>query len=74
MKIIRQSVVLRAGAGELYAMYLSPRRHAAITGRPVKIGAKPGAKFRAFNGADSALHAERETRPRRTHARQRARA
>jgi activator of HSP90 ATPase len=51
MKIIRQSVVLPAAAGELYAMYLSPRRHAAITGRPVKIGAKPGAKFRAFNGA-----------------------
>src|SRR5258708_12746436 len=51
MKIIRQSVVLPAAAGELYAMYLSPRRHAAITGHPVKIGARPGAKFKAFNGA-----------------------
>ncbi|TMH88206.1 MAG: hypothetical protein E6H47_08060, partial [Betaproteobacteria bacterium] len=51
MKIVRQSVVLPAAAEELYAMYLSPRRHAAITGRPVKIGAKPDAKFRAFNGA-----------------------
>src|SRR2546425_829878 len=51
MKIIRQSVVLPAAAGELYAMYLSPRRHAAITGHPVKIGARPGARFKAFNGA-----------------------
>ncbi len=51
MKIIRQSVVLPARAGELYAMYLSPRRHAAITGHPVRIGARPGAKFEAFNGA-----------------------
>ena len=28
-------MVLPARAGELYAMYLSPRRHAAITGHPV---------------------------------------
>ena len=51
MKIIRQSIVLPAAAGELYAMYLSARRHAAITGHPVKIGARPGARFKAFNGA-----------------------
>src|SRR2546426_12843141 len=51
MKIIRQSIVLPAAAGELYAMYLSPRRHAAITGHRVKIGARPGARFKAFNGA-----------------------
>ncbi|SRR6266480_1630769 len=51
MKIIRQSIVLPAAAGELYAMYLSPRRHAAVTGHPVKIGARPGARFKAFNGA-----------------------
>src|SRR3989475_12580500 len=51
MKIIRQSIVLPAAAGELYAMYLSPTRHAAITGHLVKIGARPGARFKAFNGA-----------------------
>src|SRR5437667_10876268 len=51
MKILRQSIVLPAAAGELYAMYLSPRRHAAVTGHAVKIGARPGARFKAFNAA-----------------------
>lgn len=31
-------------------MYLSPRSHAAFTGAPVKIGAKPGSAFSAFGG------------------------
>jgi hypothetical protein len=32
-------------------MYLSPRAHGAITGGKVTVGARPGAKFRAFGGA-----------------------
>ena len=51
MKVIKQSVVLPAPAKKLYAMYLSPRQHAAITGGKVTVGARPGAKFRAFDGA-----------------------
>ena len=51
MKVIKQSVVLPAPAKKLYAMYLSPRQHAAITGGKVAVGARPGAKFRAFGGA-----------------------
>ena len=35
----------------LYAMYLNPKIHAAITGTPVKIAARPGARFEAFGGA-----------------------
>ena len=50
-KTIHQSVTLPARAGDLYRMYLDPRRHAAITGAPVRIGARPGSPFRAFNGA-----------------------
>jgi activator of HSP90 ATPase len=50
-KTIQQSVTLPAAAAHLYRMYLDPRRHAAITGAPVKIGARPGSSFRAFNGA-----------------------
>lgn len=50
-KLVKQSVVLRASARELYAMYLNPRTHAAITGHEVEIGARPGARFRAFDGA-----------------------
>ena len=50
-RLIRQSIVLPAPASRLYSMYLSRRRHAAITGHKVVIGARPGAKFRAFNGA-----------------------
>jgi activator of HSP90 ATPase len=50
-KTIQQTVTLPARAGDLYQMYLDPRCHAAITGAPVRIGARPGARFRAFNGA-----------------------
>jgi activator of HSP90 ATPase len=50
-KTIQQSVTLPARAAELYRMYLNPKRHAAITGSPVKISAKRGSSFRAFNGA-----------------------
>jgi hypothetical protein len=32
-------------------VYPDPRRHAAITGAPVKISARPDTPFRAFNGA-----------------------
>ena len=50
-RLIKQSIVLPAPAKQLYSMYLNSRRHAAITGHKVVIGARPGAKFRAFNGA-----------------------
>ncbi len=49
--VIRQSVTLPASAQRLFAMYLDRRAHAAITGAPVKIGARPGSKFSAFDGA-----------------------
>ena len=49
-KLVRQSVTLPASARELYAMYLSPRTHKAITGGKVVISARPGSKFSAFNG------------------------
>ena len=50
-KTNQQIVTLPAPAAELYRTYLDPRRHAAITGAPVKISARPGTAFRAFNGA-----------------------
>jgi activator of HSP90 ATPase len=50
-KTIQQSVTLPAPAADLYRMYLDPKRHAAITGAPVRIGARLGSPFRAFNGA-----------------------
>ena len=50
-KLIKQSVTLPAPAGELYAMYLSPNKHAAITGGKVVVSARPGSKFKAFGGA-----------------------
>ena len=62
-KTIQQSVTLPARATELYRMYLDPTRHAAITGAPVRIGARPGSAFRAFNGALSGTVLV--TRPRR---------
>jgi len=50
-KTIQQSVTLPAAAAHLYRMYLNPKRHAAITGAPVKISSKSGSSFRAFSGA-----------------------
>jgi activator of HSP90 ATPase len=50
-RIVKQSVTLPAPAKKLYAMYLSPRMHGAITGGKVAIGSRPGAGFSAFGGA-----------------------
>ncbi len=49
-RVIAQSVLLPAPAAGLYATYLDPALHAAVTGAPVTIGAEPGALFRAFDG------------------------
>jgi len=48
---VKQSVTLPAPARELYAMYLSPRAHGAITGGKVAVGSRPGSGFSAFGGA-----------------------
>jgi activator of HSP90 ATPase len=50
LKTIQQSVVLPASPARLYAMYLNPKTHVAITGEPAKIDRKRGAVFRAFEG------------------------
>jgi activator of HSP90 ATPase len=47
---IVQSVRFPASARELYGIYLDPERHAAVTGGAVRISAKPGSKFSAFDG------------------------
>jgi len=49
-KPIAQSVTFDASAQELYDIYMDPRRHAAVTGGKVKISAKPGSAFSAFDG------------------------
>jgi activator of HSP90 ATPase len=49
-KTIQQSVRLPASPDDLFDSWLDPARHAAITGQPVTISAKPGGEFRAFDG------------------------
>jgi len=49
-KIIQQTVSLLARADRLFAMYLDPAIHEAITGDKVTISAKEGSVFRAFDG------------------------
>lgn len=49
-RVITQSVVLPAPAEHLYATYLDPALHAAVTGAPVIVGAASGAPFLAFDG------------------------
>ena len=48
---ITLAVDLPAVPAQLYSMYVNPRLHAAITGFPVKIAARAGARFAAFGGA-----------------------
>jgi len=52
---LRQSVTLPASAERLFAMYLDPVQHAAMTGQAqsgqtVNIAAQAGAEFEAFGG------------------------
>ena len=49
--VISQTVVFSAPVDVLFRMYLDATEHEAITGAPVTIGATPGAKFSAFEGA-----------------------
>jgi activator of HSP90 ATPase len=49
-KPIIQSVTFAASASELFKIYMDPKRHAAFTGGKVKISAKPGSAFSAFDG------------------------
>ena len=46
-----QAVRLGAPPAQLYAQYLNPRTHRAITGAKAKVSAKKGAAFSAFSGA-----------------------
>ncbi len=48
--VIKQSVILPAPAADLYAMYLNPKTHRAITGGKVIINARRGSRFSAFDG------------------------
>ena len=50
-RTVTMAINLPGSPARLYRMYLDPQRHAAITGAPVKIAAKAGAKFEAFGGA-----------------------
>lgn len=50
-RIVKQSVTLPAPAKRLYAMYLSPKAHGAITASKVAISSRPGSAFSAFGGA-----------------------
>lgn len=54
------AVALPASPERLFDTYLDPAAHAAITGSPVTIAPRPGAPFRAFNGAltGTILHLE----------------
>ena len=48
--VIKQSVTLPARAQDLYAMYLNPKTHRAITGAKVVVSARRGSRFSAFGG------------------------
>jgi activator of HSP90 ATPase len=45
---VHQTIILPARPDRLFDMYLDPKEHAAFTGAPVTIAARPGAAFSAF--------------------------
>jgi uncharacterized protein YndB with AHSA1/START domain len=49
-RTIQVAASLPALPQRLYEMYLDPKQHAAFTGAPVEIAARPGSRFRAFDG------------------------
>jgi len=49
-RTIQLAAAFPASPERLYDMYLDPVEHAAFTGSPVTISARPGAVFRAFDG------------------------
>jgi activator of HSP90 ATPase len=49
-RLIAQSVVLPAPAEQLYATYLDPALHSAVTGAAVTVSPESGAPFLAFGG------------------------
>src|SRR2546426_11250028 len=52
-KTVQQTVRFPAPPEELFDSYLDPARHAAITGQPAQISARPGGEFHAFDGRAS---------------------
>jgi uncharacterized protein YndB with AHSA1/START domain len=48
-RTIQSAAFLPAPPYRLFDMYLEPAAHAAITGAPVEISARAGARFRAFD-------------------------
>src|ERR1019366_2026510 len=48
--LIKQSVVLPESAESLYATYVDPKLHSAMTGAPAEVGAEAGSRFSAFGG------------------------
>jgi uncharacterized protein YndB with AHSA1/START domain len=49
-RTIHIAAYLQFPPDKVFDMYLNPKTHAEITGGPVTIGPKAGAKFRAFDG------------------------
>jgi len=49
-KPIVQSVTFKCSPEELFAMFTESKKHSAATGAKASVSAKPGAKWKAYNG------------------------
>jgi activator of HSP90 ATPase len=50
-KTITHKVVFKnTNAGDLYDLYMNPKKHTEVTGAPAKISAREGAKYSAHGG------------------------
>ena len=50
LKTIEQSEFFAAPPAEVFRIFINARKHAAMTGAPAIIQARPGGEFRAFDG------------------------
>lgn len=57
-KDIRQTVTFNAKPGVIFAALMDAKKHAAFTGAPAKIGAKPGQAFSCYGGYISGINLE----------------
>jgi len=51
LRTIEQSVHFPASPAEVFEIFIDPKKHAAMTGAPVTLQARPGGTFEAFGGA-----------------------
>lgn len=60
-KTIKQKVKFAASPGEVYRLLVDSKSHAAFSGKPARIDARPGGRFSSYDGAISGIVVDLES-------------